>query len=165
MKLFESEVSRIITNTGKQLHIINLKKNYKYLSPLDLLLMAFEAVRVQAGGGGWSVYAHCYSLGFFTKTRDLIEVGVNVTVSREKRNFNRSPSQYAQRAGSARKLLQCVLIRATWLHLGFGIIINAKVPFGQKSSILPRRYGLLPAFSALWPKINFSFHSKQTTMK
>ncbi len=52
--------------------------------------------------------------------RDLIEVGVNVTVSRKKRNFRRRLSQYAQRAGSARKLLQCVLNRAMWPHLCFG---------------------------------------------
>ncbi len=45
--------------------------------------------------------------------RDLIEVGVNVTVFRKKRNFKRRPSQYAQRAGSTRELLQRVLIQAT----------------------------------------------------
>ncbi len=44
----------------------------------------------------------------------------------EKRNIKRSPSRYAQRAGTARKLLQCVLIRATWLHLCFGIILTQK---------------------------------------
>jgi hypothetical protein len=35
----------------------------------------------------------------------------------EKKNFKRRLSQYAQRAGFARKLLQCVLIQATWPHL------------------------------------------------
>ncbi len=41
--------------------------------------------------------------------RDLIEVGVNVTVSREKKTFSDvqvSMRRYAQRAGSARNLLQ-----------------------------------------------------------
>ncbi len=59
----------------------------------------------------------------------MIKVGVNlnVTVSRKKKKFKRRPSQYAQRAGSARKILHCVLIRATWPNLCFGIN-NKKVP-------------------------------------
>ncbi len=59
------------------------------------------------------------------RSRDFTEVGINVTVSRKKGNFKRRPSQYAQRAGSARKLLQCVLIRATWPHL-CSVIITRK---------------------------------------
>jgi hypothetical protein len=62
--------------------------------------------------------------------RDLIKVGVNVTASRKKRNFKRRPSQCAERVGSARKLLQCVQIRATWPHLYF-CDNNAKVPSGR----------------------------------
>jgi hypothetical protein len=45
------------------------------------------------------------------RSRDLIEVVINVTASRKK--IKKRPSQYALRAGSARQLLQCVLIWAT----------------------------------------------------
>ncbi len=65
--------------------------------------------------------------------RDLIKVGVNVTVSRNKRNLKRLTSQYAQRAGLgrlARKLLQCVIFRAAWSHLYFSNN-DAKVQSGR----------------------------------
>ncbi len=91
--------------------------------------------------------------------RDLIEVGVNVTVSRKKRTFKRRPSQNSQRAGSARKLLHYVLIRATWPHLCFA---NNKreSPVSQKSSTLPRSMGYRRRFRAFAENsLQFAFGS------
>ncbi len=75
--------------------------------------------------------------------------GGNRDSLRKKRNLRGRPSQYAQRAGSARELLQCVVALCTNSSYVTAFVFRyywRKSPVSQKSSILPRRYGLLPAF-------------------